>query len=78
MRNTSGSLFDFLENTFGLSGLGRSARTGHGEAEIAVMPTAEIRRRRGAANENAARGLTPIVSMAVSVCPVPPIVKRAS
>lgn len=80
MCNTSGNLFDFLESAFGIVGFGRSARPGYGTAKNATLPKAEIRQNTNAdaANENEARGLAPIVSVAVSVCPVPPVVKRAS
>lgn len=78
MLGTSVSLFEFFGNAVGFTGFGRSGGERRGEAKTVAMPKDRLRRSAGAANENAARGLTPIVSMAVSVCPVPPIVKRAS
>ncbi|RVU38728.1 hypothetical protein EOI86_05510 [Hwanghaeella grinnelliae] len=76
MRNTSVSLFDFFEMAFGLIGFSRTTGLRLGDAASPAMPRGGMRQTAGPANENGVRGLTPIVSMAVSVCPVSPVVKR--
>lgn len=75
MRKTTVSLFSFLEDVLGLQGRARENRQSYGEVEPSAPATDAIHP--GAVNENEVRGLAPMVSIAVSVCPVPPVFKRA-
>lgn len=76
MRNTTGTLFTFLEDVFALRGFGASApaarAAGNDRTNLSDSASGP-----GAANENETRGLAPMVSVAVSVCPVPPVATRA-
>lgn len=86
MRNDTGTLLTFLEDVFALRGFGASNRSFDTTANDDLADIARMRAQRaalkqageaGAANENKTSGLSPLVSVAVSVCPVPPVAKQA-
>lgn len=80
MRNNTGSLFTFLEDVFALRGFGASNRSFNRAANDDLTEFARLRAgnpKSGSAKGDKTRGLSPLVSVAVSVCPVPPVIKQA-
>ncbi len=83
MFKTSGTLFSFIEDIFPIRGFRGDApsQTGYHAADVAAgKGPARGQASDGLitpANENDTRGLSPMISVAVAVCPVSPLAKRA-
>jgi|GEM_PF-3394495 len=80
MRNISGTLFNFFEDVFALRGPSDTLTDkGSAAGDGAALNFTGFGLRRAAlnaVNAKATRGLSPMVSLAVTVCPVPPVIKR--